>query len=339
MRFVTAAARGKPSFLLALARALADGPYDLVIIGHINLAAVGVRVARRLKVPSQLIVHGIDAWTPHRSRAVRVSLSRIDRVVGVSQVTLDRLEQLGAARCRIASACCRIASISTSSRRPEAGRSRASFRTAGKKVLMTFGRLASDERYKGFDEVIELLPALAREVPNVVYMICGDGPDRGRLEAKCRKLGVADRVVFTGFVDEAHKPDYYRLADAYVMPSRGEGFGIVFLEALACGIPVLGSRRTAAARRCSTASSANSSIRRSPRMCVPGYLRTLHRARGVPRGLAQFSSEAFRHRVSVIVRDLVGVSGDTGVKAPLAGPLRFPDLRPADSTTGKRDAA
>jgi glycosyltransferase involved in cell wall biosynthesis len=52
---------------------------------------------------------------------------------------------------------------------------------------------------------------------------------------------VADRVVFAGRVDEEEKADHYRLADVFVMPGRGEGFGIVYLEALACGIPVVGS--------------------------------------------------------------------------------------------------
>ena len=68
------------------------------------------------------------------------------------------------------------------------------------------------------------------------------GSDHGRLEAKAAALHVLDRVVFSGFVPEEQKADYYRLADAYVMPSRGEGFGIAFLEALACGLPVLGSK-------------------------------------------------------------------------------------------------
>jgi phosphatidylinositol alpha-1,6-mannosyltransferase len=76
--------------------------------------------------------------------------------------------------------------------------------------------------------------------------VVGDGDDRARLEALAREQGVATRVVFTGHVAHEELPDYYRLADAFVMPSSGEGFGIVYLEAAACGLPVLGSRAAGA---------------------------------------------------------------------------------------------
>jgi len=73
-------------------------------------------------------------------------------------------------------------------------------------------------------------------------MIVGDGPDRARLEQKAQLLNIADRVIFAGRISEEEKADHYRLADIYVMPSSGEGFGIVYLEAMACGIPVIGSK-------------------------------------------------------------------------------------------------
>jgi glycosyltransferase involved in cell wall biosynthesis len=109
------------------------------------------------------------------------------------------------------------------------------------KVISTVGRLISQERYKGFDEIIEIMPQLVKRFSNIKYLIVGDGPDRPRLEAKVGALGVADSVVFAGYIPESEKVAHYNLADVYVMPSRGEGFGIVLIEAAACGVPVVGS--------------------------------------------------------------------------------------------------
>ncbi|MEZ5855402.1 MAG: glycosyltransferase [Hyphomicrobiaceae bacterium] len=112
---------------------------------------------------------------------------------------------------------------------------------ADRQVILTFGRMSADERYKGFDEVIEAMPRLIAQRPDLVYVAAGDGSDRARLEAKAQALGVGDHVKFTGRISESDKADLYRLADAYVMPSSGEGFGFVILEALACGLPVMAS--------------------------------------------------------------------------------------------------
>src|SRR5207244_3811221 len=82
-------------------------------------------------------------------------------------------------------------------------------------------------------------------MPDLMYLILGDGDDRLRLQEKARTLALDQHVKFGGFISEDEKADHYRLADAFVMPGRGEGFGIVYLEAMACGIPVVASKADA----------------------------------------------------------------------------------------------
>jgi phosphatidylinositol alpha-1,6-mannosyltransferase len=169
---------------------------------------------------------------------------------------------------------------------------------------MTLGRLAGEERYEGFDEVIESLPELARKVPTITYLICGDGPDRARLEEKAKSLGVHDRVVFAGLVTDIRKADYYRLADAYVMPSRGEGFGIVFLEALACGLPAMGSTEDGSREALLDGALGELVDPAHAEQVIIGIIKTLSREKGVPDRLCEYSATAFHKRTSEIINEV-----------------------------------
>lgn len=111
-------------------------------------------------------------------------------------------------------------------------------------IILSVGRLAPR---KGFDTVIEALPQILHEFPKLCYVLVGDGPDRGRLEGLVQKEGLQGSVKFIGRVDWAELPKWHNVADVFVTPSRNappsvEGFGIVFLEANACGKPVIGAR-------------------------------------------------------------------------------------------------
>jgi|GEM_PF-789719 len=114
----------------------------------------------------------------------------------------------------------------------------------GQRVLLFVGRMAGNKR---IDLLVRALAKIKREIPNVKLLLVGD--DRSSLafvdiveEAKAlaRELGVAGDVLFTGQVDEL--PKYYNLCDVYVTSSLHEGFGVPIIEAMACGVPVVGSR-------------------------------------------------------------------------------------------------
>lgn len=107
-------------------------------------------------------------------------------------------------------------------------------------VISTVARMDIMGGYKGHDKIIPLLPELASKGKNVMYLIAGVGEDRTRLETLAKKFGVGDRVRFLGKVPAADLPDLYRASDLFALPSTGEGFGIVYLEAMACGTPAVG---------------------------------------------------------------------------------------------------
>lgn len=113
-----------------------------------------------------------------------------------------------------------------------------------KKILLSVGRLV--ER-KGVDTVISSLPEVVKKIPNLIYLIAGNGPYNNYLKQLVSSLDLEKHVRFIGYVPDEQLPEYYNLCDAFIMPSRTEkgdpeGFGIVFLEAGACGKPVIGSR-------------------------------------------------------------------------------------------------
>ncbi|AZN39060.1 glycosyltransferase family 4 protein [Paenibacillus albus] len=116
----------------------------------------------------------------------------------------------------------------------------------GKYVILSVGRLVVR---KGNDRTIEAMPAILEQIPNAVYVIVGDGPDRERLETLARTLGVTDAVRFIGSVSGGELlNEYFNLADQFIMACRelekgdAEGFGIVYLEAASAGVPVIAGR-------------------------------------------------------------------------------------------------
>ena len=157
--------------------------------------------------------------------------------------------------------------------------------------------MSSDERAKGFDEIIELMPRLGELEPEIAYIAVGDGDDRPRLQAKAQKLGVTDRVLFVGRVSEAEKQDYYRLADAYVMPSVWEGFGFVVLEALACGLPVVASSADGTQEAVRNGELGSVVDPKDPAALLAAIIDALRRPKRIPDGLSYFSFDNFASRL------------------------------------------
>ena len=298
---------GRLRYPLAVWQAHRDhGPFDLILCGHLFLLR-SAAIARRLNpVPMHAIIHGIDAWEPPRRWSIRRLVSRLDGFLAVSAFTQGRFlkwAQLPANSGRILPNCVDLDRF-TPGDRPDylAGR----YGLAGRRVLLTMARLDASERYKGIDEILALLPELQREQPDLAYLIVGDGTDRERLEANARELGLGGSVVFAGYVPEEEKVDHYRLADAFVMPGRGEGFGIVYLEAMACGIPAVASSADASHEAVRDGLLGEVVSPDDPADIAAGIRRALARPRGRPEGLEYFALAAFAERVHELLDQFLG---------------------------------
>ena len=205
------------------------------------MAPLAVAVSRLLGAPIWLQVHGIEAWTAP-TRVARACTERARLVTSVSRYSRSRLLQWSAFDpVSVKVLPCVVEPRFAPGPKSQALLSR--YGSNGRKVILTVSRLAITERYKGHDRVIKAMPRVLQSEPAALYIAFGDGDDRSRLAALAQELGVAEAVCLPGPAAEEELPEIYRMADVFVMPSTGEGFGIVYLEAAASGIPVIAGNR------------------------------------------------------------------------------------------------
>jgi phosphatidylinositol alpha-1,6-mannosyltransferase len=211
---------------------------DVVFCGHLYMAPLAWPIARLKGAKLILQLHGIEVWS-RPSRLRRAATEAADLVLCVSRHT--RACVVGWAAIAPERIVVVPNTVADGFSPGDGLRLRAAFGIEGNRVLLTVARMAlRDERHKGHDRVIAAIPHLVRRGHDVVYVIIGKGDDRARLEQLARQTGVAERVRFLGALGASRLAEAYRMADLFVMPSTGEGFGIAFLEAMASGTPALG---------------------------------------------------------------------------------------------------
>ena len=230
---------GRVKFAAALVHAALVRRPELVITTHLYFAPVARALQRLARIPFWTVVHGVEAWGPIRP-ALAKALRAADRILAVSRFTRDRvIERHGVdpARVHLLPNTLEAERFVPGPRPPEL-LARYGLRP-DQPILLTVARMEATERYKGVDEILTAWPEVLAAVPDAHYLILGQGTDRARLERLVQDQGLAHSVTFTNNVERDELGAHYNLCDLFAMPSRGEGFGIVFLEALACGKPVL----------------------------------------------------------------------------------------------------
>jgi len=217
---------------------------DIIILSHINLAIIGLLIKvinPRCKV--WLIAHGIEVWRP-LSLLKKLFLNNCDKIICVSNFTKEQMisrHNTNPDVCKVLNnAVDPFMKVPKTFTKPDHLLKRYQL-SPDNPIIFTLTRLASTEQYKGHDQIIKIIKTLRIKFPGIKYILAGqyDYKEKLRIQKLIVANNVEDQVILTGFLDEGELSDHFLLADLFVLPSKKEGFGIVFIEALACGLPVV----------------------------------------------------------------------------------------------------
>jgi glycosyltransferase involved in cell wall biosynthesis len=231
--------RSKVGFVLQALRLARKKP-RIVIAAHLNLAVPALWM-KKISPQTKTIVlcHGVEVWDALPANRRRALLAA-EMIIVPSTYTAAKLQTIQG----VPPAKTRILPWPINSEVLRMSEARSNLRLppgfpAGP-VILTVGRWAASERYKGADDLIRAIPQLRASFPDVRLVAVGGGDDLPRLKAIAAELRIADCVHFLEGISREQLAACYAQAKIFALPSTGEGFGIVFIEAMAFGLPVVG---------------------------------------------------------------------------------------------------
>ncbi|MDB5287603.1 MAG: hypothetical protein JWR05_2552 [Mucilaginibacter sp.] len=217
---------------------------DVVILTHINLAVVGLLTKLfNPKCEIWLIAHGIEVWRPlsfHKKLIIKQS----DKIICVSNFTKQQMykwHKTPPVKCHVLNNTVDpFIKLPSDFSKPQYLLNRYSINIK-QPVVFTLTRLASTEKYKGHDMVLRAVSKLKDKFPDIKHILSGqyDKQEGLRIKQLIADMNLTNHVILTNFIADNELADHFLLADIFVLPSKKEGFGIVFIEALACGLPVI----------------------------------------------------------------------------------------------------
>lgn len=225
----------------------------IICIGDLNsLSWIGKWIKNFHKIKIINYIHGEEVTTEanySRFKNARDNyLKSADAIIAVSSFTRDYLInrfRLDPSKIIIIPNGVNNSKFSPKNKEQNKKRLRQRYNLSDKKIFVTVGRLVFR---KGIDTVLYSLPKVLEKHPDAHYLIVGSGPIHKQLEAIIDKLQISSAVTFAGNIDDSELIAHYHMADVFIMPNRTmpdgdtEGFGLVFLEANACEIPVIAGR-------------------------------------------------------------------------------------------------
>lgn len=231
---------GKMLFATRTLAAERGQPRTALFFDHVGPSRIQAFVPRLVRRPYAVFLHGLEVWEPLRPSAA-TALRRATLLLSNSDYTRRRARDVTPDLPAI-----RVVGLALLDDRASGVADEGVLARAGADYFLVVGRMHPAERYKGHDLVLSALGGLRRDGNAPRFVFVGEGADRSRLEARAHELGVGERVLFTGAVSDATRDELYLRCRALVLPSTGEGFGLVYLEAMRAARPCVAARGAAA---------------------------------------------------------------------------------------------
>ena len=214
----------------AAARALrAPHSHEVVLFWHLDLLKLLPLLRVREQTKKMLFLHGVESWRK-RSALTRALIGRCDVAISNTTFTLNHARQANAEIARLAQHVVHLGLGEPTTTLPPFD---------DVPIALMISRLHPGERYKGHDEVLAAWPLVLGQIPDAQLWIVGEGELRDDLEKEASSLNLTQHVRFLGRVSEEEKTQLIERSRCLLMPSTGEGFGLVYLEAMRLGRPCL----------------------------------------------------------------------------------------------------
>ena len=215
---------------------------NLIFITHINFVYIAFLISKIFNIPFVTMTHGIEI-NQNISSIKKKLIKSSNLILTTSNWTKEKLKKIGLDKTNI-----KIIGNTASEKKFNIKKNKQYLRkkyniNRNSIVLLTVSRLSDKEKYKGYDKIIKILPNLTSKYPNIKYLIIGSGNDIIRIKNIIHKMKLQKFVTLCGQVNDKDLSNFYAISDVFALPSTGEGFGIVFIEALLSGLPVVGGNK------------------------------------------------------------------------------------------------
>jgi phosphatidyl-myo-inositol dimannoside synthase len=213
------------------------------MFNHVGIARAQSLVPQSVRRPYAVLLCGIESWDPALSDDRKRTLRNATLRLAISEYTASRVSTTHPEIGPIIA--CPLALL------PDApsptSLEHAMLDQIRESSVLIVGRMSSAERYKGHDELLECWSTVVAQVPDAQLVMAGQGDDVTRLRGKAASLSIDSSVLFLGFVPDGTLATLRERVALFALPSRGEGFGLVYLEAMRAGLPCVGGIHDAAA--------------------------------------------------------------------------------------------